>query len=168
DVSVIPNFVDPSVYDRARWQPDLRESLPAGHKVLMHVSNFRSVKRVRDVVRVFARVREAMPATLVMVGDGPDRADAEEEARTLQVEKDVRFLGRIEMVAPLLASADLFLLTSATESFGLSALEALATGVPVIATNVGGVPEVVRHGETGMLCPVGDVDAMGDAAVQIL
>lgn len=168
DVQVIPNFIDPTVYDRARWRPDLRASLPSDHKVLMHVSNFRSVKRVRDIVRIFARVRSAMPATLVMVGDGPDRTDAEEEARELGVEKDVRFLGRIEMVAPLLASADLFLLASETESFGLSALEALATGVPVIASDVGGLPEVVRHGETGILCPVGDVDAMSDAATRVL
>jgi len=168
DVQVIPNFVDPAVYDRARWRPDLRESLPKGHKVLMHVSNFRSVKRVRDTVRVFARVHAAMPSTLVMVGDGPDRAEAEEEAKALGVEKDVRFLGRIELVAPLLASADLFLLTSSTESFGLSALEALATGVPVVATDVGGVGEVVRNGETGVLCPLGDTGAMGDAAIGLL
>ena len=168
DVQVIPNFIDPTVYDRARWRPDLRSSLPADHKVLIHVSNFRAVKRVRDVVRVFARVRASMPATLVMVGDGPDRTDAEEEARELGVDKDVRFLGRIEMVAPLLASADLFLLPSETESFGLSALEALATGVPVIAADVGGVPEVVQHGETGVLCPVRDVDAMSDAAIRLL
>ncbi len=121
----------------------------------MHVSNFRAVKRVRDVVRVFARVRASVPATLVMVGDGPDRTDAEEEAHELGVEQDVRFLGRIDLVAPLLASADVFLLPSKTESFGLSALEALATGVPVVASNVGGLPEVVRDGETGFLCRLG-------------
>lgn len=168
DVEVIPNFVDPTVYDRARWRPDLRASLPAGHKVLMHVSNFRAVKRVREVVRIFAKVRAAMPATLVMVGDGPDRTDAEEEARELGVDHDVRFLGRIELVAPLLASADLFLLPSETESFGLSALEALATGVPVVASAVGGLPEVIRDGETGMLRPVGDVGGMGDVAIALL
>ncbi|HKS07476.1 MAG TPA: N-acetyl-alpha-D-glucosaminyl L-malate synthase BshA [Gemmatimonadaceae bacterium] len=168
DVEVIPNFVDPTVYDRARWRPDLRASLPADHKVLMHVSNFRAVKRVREVVRIFAKVRAAMPATLVMVGDGPDRTDAEEEARDLGVDRDVRFLGRIELVAPLLASADLFLLPSETESFGLSALEALATGVPVVASSVGGLTEVIRDGETGVLRPVGDVDGMGDGAIALL
>ena len=168
DVQVIPNFVDPNVYNRSRWRADLRESLPAWHKVLMHVSNFRAVKRVRDVVRVFARVRASVPATLVMVGDGPDRTDAEEEAHELGVEQDVRFLGRIDLVAPLLASADVFLLPSKTESFGLSALEALATGVPVVASNVGGLPEVVRDGETGFLCRLGDVNAMGDAALSVL
>ena len=168
DVQVIPNFVDPAVYDRDRWRHELRESLPAGHKVVMHVSNFRSVKRVRDVVRIFARVRAAMPSTLVMVGDGPDRAAAEEEARELGIDKDVRFLGRIEMVAPLLACADLFLLPSQTESFGLSALEALSSGAPVIASAVGGLSEVVRNGETGCLLPLGDTAAMGDAAIGIL
>jgi N-acetyl-alpha-D-glucosaminyl L-malate synthase BshA len=168
DVEVIPNFVDPAVYDRARWRPDLRASLPADHRVLMHVSNFRAVKRVREVVRIFARVRAAMPATLMMVGDGPDRTDAEEEARELGVDRDVRFLGRIELVAPLLASADLFLLPSETESFGLSALEALATGVPVVASSVGGLPEVIRDGETGVLRPVGDVDGMGESAIALL
>ena len=168
DVKVIPNFIDPAVYDRTRWKPELREALPPGHKVLMHLSNFRAVKRVRDIVRIFARVRAAVPSTLVMVGDGPTRGDAEEEAHQLGVEKDVRFLGRIEVVAPLLASADLFLLPSETESFGLGALEALATGVPAVVSNVGGIPEVVRHGETGMLFPVGDVDGMSDAAIELL
>lgn len=168
DVEIIPNFVDPLVYDRERWRPDLRATLPADHKVLMHVSNFRAVKRVRDVVRVFAQVRAKIPATLVMVGDGPDRTDAEEEARALGVERDTRFLGRIEHVAPLLASADLFLLPSETESFGLSALEALATGVPVVASAVGGVPEVVRDGETGILRHTGDVDGMAAAGIELL
>jgi N-acetyl-alpha-D-glucosaminyl L-malate synthase BshA len=168
DVQVIPNFVDPAVYNRARWRNELRESLPAGHKVIMHVSNFRAVKCVRDVVRIFARIRAAMPSTLVMVGDGPDRAAAEEEARDLGIDRDVRFLGRIEMVAPLMACADLFLLPSQTESFGLSALEALASGAPVIASKVGGLPEVVSNGETGFLLPFGDVGAMADAAVGLL
>lgn len=168
DVAVIPNFVDPTVYDRSRWRADLRDSLPPGHRVLMHVSNMRAVKRMRDVVRIFARVRAELPATLVMVGDGPDRTEAEEESRALGVEKDVRFLGRIEVVAPLLASADLFLLPSQTESFGLSALEALASGVPVVASRTGGIPEVVRDGETGFLRDVGDVDSMAAAALDVL
>jgi N-acetyl-alpha-D-glucosaminyl L-malate synthase BshA len=134
----------------------------------MHVSNFRAVKRVRDIVRIFAKVRKTVPSTLVMVGDGPDRSDAEEEARQLGIDRDVRFLGRIEHVAPLLASADLFLLPSETESFGLSALEGLASGVPVIATNVGGLPEVVRNGETGILGEVGDIEGLADAALSLL
>jgi N-acetyl-alpha-D-glucosaminyl L-malate synthase BshA len=113
-------------------------------------------------------VHESIPAVLVMVGDGPDRRDAEEEAKALGVEHDVQFLGRIDAVAPLLASADLFLLPSDRESFGLSALEALAVGVPVVGSHAGGLPEVVREGETGVLCTVGDVAAMARAATDIL
>jgi N-acetyl-alpha-D-glucosaminyl L-malate synthase BshA len=103
-----------------------------------------------------------------MVGDGPDRSEAEDEARKLGVHQRVQFLGKIDMVAPLLAAADLFLLPSSSESFGLSALEALASGVPVVGTNAGGVPEVVRDGETGILCGVGDIDGMTRAALGIL
>lgn len=167
-IEVIPNFIDPEVYDRSRYTSILDEQVDPNAHVLMHVSNFRPVKRVRDVVRVFARVAERLRAVLVMVGDGPDRVDAESEARELDVQDKVFFLGKIEAVAPLLAGADLFLLPSSSESFGLSALEALACGVPVVGTRAGGIPEVVRDGETGVLCDIGDVDAMGDAAVGIL
>jgi N-acetyl-alpha-D-glucosaminyl L-malate synthase BshA len=167
-VQVIHNFIDPDVYDRGRHEPTLRASLPPGRRVLMHVSNFRPVKRVLDVVRTFAQVQRELPSVLVMVGDGPDRVAAEEETRRLGLEGSVFFLGRIDQVAPLLASADLFLLPSESESFGLSALEALASGVPVVASRAGGIPEVVRDGETGSLCAVGDVDGMARAAVAIL
>jgi L-malate glycosyltransferase len=163
-VDVIHNFVDPVIFDRQRY-PRLIDD---GRAVLMHISNFRPVKRVRDIVRIFARVRKAMPSVLVMVGDGPDRVEAQDEARLLGVEDDVSFLGKLESVAPLLAGADVYLLPSQTESFGLSALEALASGVPVIASHVGGLPEVVRDGETGFLFPVGEVEAMADAAIAIL
>src|SRR5215469_12028462 len=135
--------------------------------VLMHVSNFRPVKRTRDVVRIFARVHASQPSVLVMVGDGPDRPAAEEEARRLGVADAVAFLGKVDAVAPLLAAAHVFLLPSETESFGLSALEALACGVPVVASRAGGLPEVVRDGETGVLCGVGDVDGMAAAALDI-
>src|SRR5215213_3641484 len=121
----------------------------------MHISNFRPVKRVKDVVRVFARVVQQMPAVLIMVGDGPDRGEAEAEARALGLNDKVFFLGKIDAVAPLLAGADLFLLPSSGESFGLSALEALACGVPVIGTTAGGLPEVVRQNETGVLREIG-------------
>jgi L-malate glycosyltransferase len=167
-VQVIYNFVDPNIYDRSKYPPVLPQAVNGGRRVLMHVSNFRPVKRVRDIVRIFARVREAVPSVLVMVGDGPDRVDAEEEARRLGLDQDVAFLGKIEAVAPLLAGADLFLLPSQSESFGLSALEALASGVPVVASAAGGLLEVVRDGVTGFLCPVGDVDGMARAAIDIL
>ena len=167
DVAVIHNFIDPAVYNRDAHPPLLRKQLGSG-PIVMHISNFRRVKRVRDVVEVFAAINRSLPSWLVMVGDGPDRADAEEETRKLGIESRVHFLGKIDNVAPLLASADLFLLPSASESFGLSALEALASGVPVIGTNAGGVPEVVRNGETGFLCAVGDVRGMAEAGLSIL
>ena len=168
EVQVINNFVDPAVYDRARYVPELRTALAGDRKVLMHISNFRPVKRVVDVVRTFARVQQDVPSILVMVGDGPDRGEAENEARALGVEADVHFLGRIESVAPLLASADLFFLMSDRESFGLSALEALACGVPAFGYDVGGLPEVIRDGVTGYLRPVGDVEGIAAAAVSLL
>jgi L-malate glycosyltransferase len=167
-IEVIPNFIDPAVYDRARYEPQLRQQINAGRKVLIHVSNFRPVKRVRDVVDIYARVAKEIPSVLVMVGDGPDRVLAEQEARALGVSDSVYFLGKLESVAPLLASSDLFLLPTQSESFGLSALEALATGVPVIGVEAGGLPEVVRNGETGALCTAGDVEGMASAAVTIL
>lgn len=167
-VDVIHNFIDPQLFDRHRHPAPFPDAVLHGRKVLMHTSNFRAVKRVRDVVRVFAKVRAQIPALLVMVGDGPERVEAEEEARALHVHADVNFLGKIDSVAPLLAGADCFLLPSETESFGLSALEALACGVPVVASDVGGLPEVVRHGETGFLHPVGEVDAMAQSAIALL
>lgn len=167
-IDVIPNFIDPDVYDRSRYTGQERPRFDGGRKVLMHISNFRRVKRVKDVVQVFARVNERVPCVLVMVGDGPDRHDAEQEARQLGVDRHVQFLGKIDSVAPLLAAADLFLLPTDAESFGLSALEALASGAPVIGTRAGGLPEVVRDGETGVLCGVGDVDGMSAAALDLL
>jgi N-acetyl-alpha-D-glucosaminyl L-malate synthase BshA len=167
-VEVIPNFVDPSVYDRAAHPHAATLFAPPDTPVLMHISNFRPVKNVVDVVRVFARVRAELPSVLVMVGDGPDRVKAEHEARALGVDRDVQFLGKIDAVAPLLARADLFLLPSKSESFGLSALEALASGVPVVGSRAGGLPEVIDEGRTGVLCPVGDVDAMAAASLRIV
>jgi N-acetyl-alpha-D-glucosaminyl L-malate synthase BshA len=167
-VEVIHNFIDPAVYNRSAHPPALSWLVPRGRKVVMHVSNFRAVKRVRDVVRVFAKTTAEVPSVLFMVGDGPERVDAEQEARALGVERQVHFLGKLEAVAPLLAGADLFLLPSENESFGLSALEALASGVPVVASRAGGLAEVVRDGETGALCPIGDVDGMAAASIGIL
>jgi N-acetyl-alpha-D-glucosaminyl L-malate synthase BshA len=167
DIAVIPNFVNLEEYQPG--EPGCRDGLaPSGHVVLTHASNFREVKRVRDVVRIFARVRRALPATLLMIGDGPDRADAEQEARELQVDKDVRFLGRLDSVVDLLQATDLFLLPSQTESFGLAALEAMACGAPVVATRVGGIPEVVEDGRTGILELPGSVEAMARRAIELL
>jgi len=170
-VNVIHNFIDPDIYDRSKYAPTMRGELGgngATKPVLMHISNFRPVKRVRDVIRVFAQVHAEVPSVLVMVGDGPDRLAAEDEARRLGVSDAVSFLGKIDAVAPLLANADLFLLPSDSESFGLSALEALASSVPVLASRAGGLPEVVTEGVTGHLYPVGDVDAMAAGAIALL
>ena len=134
----------------------------------MHVSNFRAVKRVRDVVRIFARVAATMNARLVLVGDGPDSGAAFDEAQSLGVSDRVQFLGLVDDVLPILAAADLLLLPSETESFGLAALEAMASGIPVVGSNTGGLPEVVEHGVTGMLAPVGDVQTMADYALRVL
>ena len=166
-IEVIPNFMDPTVYDRARYTPQFAE-IAGGRKVLMHISNFRPVKRVKDVVQIYARISREIPSILVMVGDGPDRVLAEQEARDLGISESVFFLGKLESVAPLLSSADLFLLPTRSESFGLSAREALACGVPVIGARAGGLPEVVRHGETGFLCEPGDVGGMARAGISIL
>jgi len=168
DVAVIPNFINPAEYHPATDPACRRALAPAGHRILIHVSNFRPVKRVLDVVHTFAGVRKAMPATLVLVGDGPDRDAAEHEVDRLGLKRDVRFLGKVDNVAQVLRGGDLFLLPSATESFGLAALEAMACGVPVIATAVGGIPEVVADGETGALAPAGDVAGMIERALAIL
>ena len=167
DIRVIPNFINLDEY-RPAEHPECGKVAPEGHKVIMHTSNFREVKRVKDVIRVFARIRHAMPASLLMVGDGPEREECEQEARALEVAGDVRFLGRLDSVASLLQAADLFILPSQTESFGLAALEAMACGVPVVATRVGGIPEVVTDGVSGILEPVGSVEAMGRRAVELL
>jgi N-acetyl-alpha-D-glucosaminyl L-malate synthase BshA len=167
-IDVIHNFIDPDLYNRANYPPLLKNEFGPSKQILMHVSNFRTVKRVRDVIRIYAEVNRELPSVLVMIGDGPDRPAAEEEARMLGVEDSVSFLGKLDQIAPLLAAADLFLLPSASESFGLSALEALASGVPVVGTNAGGLPEVVRDGETGILCAVGDVPGMAAASLEIL
>ncbi|MGZ8399433.1 MAG: N-acetyl-alpha-D-glucosaminyl L-malate synthase BshA [Gemmatimonadales bacterium] len=167
DVRVVPNFVNLKEYRPG--DPGCRGTVaPEDHKVITHISNFREVKRVKDVVRVFARIRRAMPATLVMIGDGPERMDAENEARDLAVTDDVRFLGRLDSVASLLQASDLFILPSQTESFGLAALEAMACGSPVVASRAGGLPEVIDDRANGILEPVGSVEAMGRRAVELL
>jgi N-acetyl-alpha-D-glucosaminyl L-malate synthase BshA len=167
-VEVIHNFINPDVYDRRKHATTIRDQVPAGRKVLMHISNFRPVKRVEDVVDIFARIRQSVRARLVLVGDGPERPRALEHAEELGVRDDVLFLGKHASVDELLACADVFLLPSSSESFGLAALEAMACGAPVVATRTGGLPEVVEHGVSGYLLPVGAVDEMAAVAVRIL
>jgi L-malate glycosyltransferase len=171
EIKVVPNFVCTDLYREAREKlsPEVvKQYAPNGEKILMHISNFRPVKRVEDVVRVFDRVRKKIPAKLLLVGDGPERQKIENLCRELGTCNDIFFIGKIKSTEQALAMADLFLLTSASESFGLSALEAMASGVPVISTNTGGSPEVNVHGKTGFMANVGDVDAMANYAIQIL
>ena len=167
-IEVIPNFVNCDLYCRkpntalrAEWAPD-------DEPILMHLSNFRPVKRILDAVEIFAIVREKMKAKLVMIGDGPDRAPAEELARKRAVEKDVLFLGKQNNIREKLGQADLFLLPSQLESFGLAALEAMACEVPVIATNAGGVPEVIENGVDGYLVEPGNVKLAAKYAIDLL
>jgi len=167
-IDVIPNFVDTEVWRRDR-EPCHRSKLaPADKKIVMHVSNFREVKRVQDVVEVFAKMRRQVDARLVLVGEGPDRPRALKQAADLGLGEDVLYLGRHASVEELLACADLFLLPSASESFGLAALEAMSCGTPVIASNAGGLPEVVEDGVSGFLLPVGATDQMAEAGVRVL
>jgi L-malate glycosyltransferase len=167
-IAVIPNFVDMAVYDRERYPCHKGFLARTGQKLVMHISNFRNVKRVHDVVRIFAEIRDAVPSRLVFVGDGPDRPAAADLVDSLELQQDVLFLGKQDSVAELLACADLFLLPSESESFGLVALEAMASGVPVVATAVGGLPEVVESGVSGYLGSVGDVEGMSRAGIELL
>lgn len=167
-VEVIPNFVDPTIYERGSYPCRRDAFLQPGEKLLIHVSNFRPVKRVRDVIAIFDRVQRAVPSRLLLVGDGPERGEAAAEADRLGLEDRVIFLGKQDSVAELLTCSDLFLLPSASESFGLAALEAMASGTPVVATDVGGLSEVIDHGVSGLLAPLGDVEAMADGAIELL
>ena len=168
-IEVIPNFVNCDLYSRAAAESGLRAKwAPNGEPILVHLSNFRPVKRVPDAVEIFALVRAKMPAKLVLIGDGPDRGTAEYLVRKYRLQKDVFFLGKQNAVYGKLAAADLFLLPSQLESFGLAALEAMACELPVIATNAGGVPEVVEQGVDGYLVPPGDVQAAARYAIEIL
>jgi len=167
-IRVIPNFIDPRIFRRGK-EPCHRATLaPGGERIIMHVSNFRAVKRIPDVVEVFAGIQKEIPARLVFVGDGPERPRGVERAEELGVADKVLFLGKHQSVDELLACADLFLLPSKNESFGLAALEALACGTPVIGSDMGGLPEVVTHGETGFLYPIGDTEAMAEGALSLL
>ncbi len=168
EIEVIYNFVDVQRFTRKPIDAFRKVIAPNGEKILMHASNFRKIKRVQDVVKIFAEVRKEIPAKLLFVGDGPERSTAEDLARELGVCDEIRFVGKQEQMEDILAIADLFLLTSEYESFGLAALEAMAAGVPVISTNAGGLKEIITDGETGYMADVGDVAAMSQNALMIL
>lgn len=168
NIEVIHNFVDVDRFSRRPIDAFKRVIAPNGERVLLHASNFRPVKRVQDVVRIFHRVLQQIPAKLLFVGDGPERGPAEDLCRQLNVCDDVRFVGKQEQMEDILAIADLFLLTSDYESFGLAALEAMAAGVPVVSTNAGGLGEIMVQGVTGYMGNVGDVENMSRQALDIL
>ncbi len=167
-IEVIYNFIDFKRFKRGNKNHFKQAIAPHGERILIHVSNFRPVKRVDDVIYIFKIVNDEIPSKLLLIGDGPERSRCEELSRKLGLSQDIRFLGKQDAVEELLAVSDLFLLPSASESFGLAALEAMACQVPVISSNVGGIPEVNIDGETGFLSGVGMVDKMAEDALKIL
>ena len=168
EIEVIRNFVDVSRFSRKPIDAFRKAIAPQGEKLLLHASNFRKIKRVTDVVRIFANVKKEIPAKLLFVGDGPERSTAEDLSRELGVCNDILFVGKQEQMEDILAIADIFLLTSEYESFGLAALEAMAAGVPVVSTNAGGIAEINIDQQTGFLSPVGDVAAMSEHSIRLL
>src|SRR5204863_1411627 len=161
-------FLDCSAYRRIDASAVRARLAPAGEKLVIHVSNFRPVKRLAAVIEVFARIRRRLPARLLMVGDGPELGEATRLAQARAIAGDVEFLGEQDQVLPLLSAADVFLLPSAQESFGLAALEAMACEVPVVASNVGGLPELIEDGVSGFLHPLDDLDGMAESALRLL
>ena len=168
DIEVIPNFIDLSRFNRHNKEHFRKAITPNNEFLITHTSNFRKVKRVDDVMRIFHGISKKFPSKLLLVGDGPERRNLETLSRELDLGQDVIFLGKQDAIEELLAVSDLFLIPSQSESFGLAALEALACGVPVIASNVGGLPEVVKEGHSGFLRKVGDVESMVTAANSLL
>jgi len=168
EIIVIPNFVDVKRFKKLKKDHFKTAICPQGEKLLIHISNFRKVKRIEDVLAIFSIVRKEIPAKLLLIGDGPERAKMEQLSRELDICEDVRFLGKLEAVEEVLSVADLFVLPSEKESFGLSALEAMACEVPVISSNAGGIPEVNIHGVTGFLSEIGDVADMAKNALFVL
>lgn len=168
DIKVIPNFINLEDYKHVKKECSKKMYAPNDEKILIHISNFRKVKRIEDVLKVFVKVLKVMPAKLILVGDGPERNHIEQLCREFGVCSHVKLLGKVTNPEPILAVADLFILSSETESFGLSALEAMASGVPVISTNTGGIPEVNVNGFSGFLSDVGDVDDMAKNALYLL
>ncbi len=167
-IKVIPNFVDPERFSRSHYRCAKSLFAAEDESIVMHISNFRPVKRIEDVISIFALINAEIPSKLLMIGDGPLMSTALRMADKMEISSNIMFLGKQDDVAGLLSIADIFLLPSENESFGLSALEAMSCQVPVIGTNAGGLPEVVRHGHTGWLEDIGDVESMAKRARQVL
>jgi len=168
DINVIYNFVDTEKYKRisvGKWRNHIAKD---SEKILIHVSNFRNLKRVPDVIRIFAEVQKQLPSKLLLVGDGPDRSECEMLVRDLHIAEHVHFLGKQQAIVEILSSADLMLMPSQSESFGLSALEAMCCEVPVVSTSVGGLPELIVHGETGFIAEIGDIHRMAKYTLDLL
>jgi N-acetyl-alpha-D-glucosaminyl L-malate synthase BshA len=168
DIEVIPNFIDLAKFKKQKKDHFKKAICPNGEVLIVHTSNFRRVKRIPDVIQVFANIRKEIPAKLLMIGDGPERSPAEKMCREMGICEDIRFLGKLEAVEEVLSVADLFIMPSEKESFGLAALEAMACEVPVISSNTGGLPELNVQGVTGFLSPVGDIEDMTRNALFIL
>jgi len=169
EIKVIPNFIDLDRFKRSKKEHFKKAICPEDEKIVTHVSNFREVKRVPDVVAAFNQVlKNGVKAKLLMVGDGPDRPKAEQKCRELGMCDHVRFLGKQEQIEEVLSISDLFMIPSGSETFGLAALEAMSCSVPIISSNIGGLPEVNIHGETGYLCELGDIECLGRCATEIL
>lgn len=168
DIHVIPNFIDFTRFSKQPKEHFKKAIAQAGEKIVVHTSNFRKVKRVDDVVKVFAKVVAQLPAKLLLVGDGPERQNIEQLCRELNIQESVIFLGKQDSVEEILSVCDLFLLPSETESFGLAALEAMACEVPVVSSNTGGIPELNLDGITGFLCDIGDIDTMAEKSLYVL
>jgi N-acetyl-alpha-D-glucosaminyl L-malate synthase BshA len=168
DIRVIPNFIDLEKFKKQKKDHFKKAICPNGESLIVHTSNFRKIKRIPDVVKVFSNIHKEIPSKLLMIGDGPERSEAEDQVRELGINDAVRFLGKLEAVEEVLSVADLFLMPSEAESFGLAALEAMACEVPVVSTNIGGLPELNLQGVTGFLSDVGDVEDMTRKALFIL
>ena len=168
DINVIPNFIDLDKIQRSKKDHFKTAICPNGEKLLVHISNFRKVKRVDLVVKVFNEVRKVTPAKLLLIGDGPERPAIEKLCRELGTCDDIRFLGKLTAIDEVLSISDVFLMPSESESFGLAALEAMACEVPVVSSNIGGIPEVNTHGITGLLSDVGDIDTMVNNTLEVL
>jgi N-acetyl-alpha-D-glucosaminyl L-malate synthase BshA len=168
DISVIPNFVDTDLYKPNKNFEFRRHIAPENEKILVHTSNFRPVKRVTDAIRVVEQVNREIPVKLLLVGDGPDRSECERLCRQLNLCDQVKFLGKQEGIVEILNAADVFIIPSQSESFGLAALEAMACGLPVISSSVGGLPELIKHNEGGFIAEIGDVDRMAKYALDLL